>query len=134
MKIILDTNIWISFLLGKRLSELTEIFKREDIQVYVSEELINEIRAVATRSKFSKVISPHSLDELMELITIKCEYVSSITPDIPDIRDKKDIFILGMAENIPADFIVTGDNDLLVLKSFQGIPILKFNEFKSELK
>ena len=52
--------------------------------------------------------------------------------EIPEIRDKKDIFILGMAKNIPADFIVTGDKDLLVLESFEESKIVTFQEFKRE--
>lgn len=132
MRIILDTNIWISFLLGKRLSELKEIFKREDIKIYVSKPLIDEIKAVSSRSKFSKYISPHSIDNLMELISIKCDYVDCFIQYQPQIRDKKDIFILGMAQNIPADFIITGDKDLLVLENFQGSTIITFHKFKKE--
>lgn len=132
MKIILDTNIWISFLLGKRLSELTEIFNREDIKVYVSESLIKEIKTVATRSKFSNLITRKSIEELMELIAVKCEFVDSDIQYEPDIRDKKDIFLLGMAENIPANLIVTGDKDLLVLESFGESKIITLHQFQKD--
>lgn len=37
MKVILDTNIWVSFLLGKRLSVLREIVDMEGLDIYVSE-------------------------------------------------------------------------------------------------
>ena len=132
MKIILDTNIWISFLLGKRLSELSEIFKREDIIVYVSEPLIDEIKTVSRRSKLAKYISSESLRDLMELIAVKCQYVDSGIDTDPEIRDKNDVFLLGMARNIPADIIVTGDKDLLVLGSFQETKILTFQEYKRD--
>lgn len=132
MKIILDTNIWISFLLGKKLSELTEIFKREDIKIYVSESLIREIREVSNRSKFSKYITPRSIEALMELIAVKCDYIDSDIQEDPEIRDKKDIFILGMAKNIPANLIVIGDKDLLVLENFGESKIVTFHQFKKE--
>ena len=52
MKVILDTNIWVSFLLGKRLSILREIVEMEGLDIYVSEELIKELRDVVFRPKF----------------------------------------------------------------------------------
>jgi uncharacterized protein len=39
-------------------------------------------------------------------------------------RDADDDVVLACALAARADFIVTGDDDLLVLKSFNGIPIL----------
>lgn len=43
----------------------------------------------------------------------------------PDLRDPKDLKILAAAVGAKADAIVTGDGDLLVLKNFEGIPIIK---------
>ena len=45
------------------------------------------------------------------------------------IRDIKDLYLLSMAESIPADYIVTGDNDLLVLKNYKDTRIITFTEF-----
>lgn len=131
MKIILDTNIWISFLLGKRLSILVELFSRKDIHIYVSEELIKELISVISRSKFSNKISRQSFDNLLELINVKCKMVDSNLEEESNLRDEKDLFILGMAKNIPADYIVTGDKDILILKSYKHTKILTFTEFQS---
>jgi predicted nucleic acid-binding protein len=46
----------------------------------------------------------------------------------PELRDPKDLKILAAAVGAGADAIVTGDNDLLVLKAFEGIPILRVEE------
>ena len=48
-------------------------------------------------------------------------------------RDPDDIKILGLAVASNADYIVTGDKDLLVLKSFQGILILNPRSFSGIL-
>ena len=130
MKLILDTNIWISFLLGKSLSILTEIFKRNDIEIYVSEQLIKEIKEVAHRSKIAKLISSNSFENLLDLINVRCKMISSDAEGEFDIRDTKDIYILRMAKNVLADYIITGDKDLLVLKNFQVTKIITFTEFK----
>ena len=49
-------------------------------------------------------------------------------------RDPDDIKILGLAVASNADYIVTGDKDLLVLKSFQNIPILTPRSFSDILR
>ena len=45
--------------------------------------------------------------------------------------DIKDLYLLSMAESIPADYLVTGDKDLLVLKNHQNTLIITFAEFIS---
>ena len=42
MNVILDTNIWISFLMGKRLHNVADIFERSDVQVYVSKDALGD--------------------------------------------------------------------------------------------
>lgn len=44
-------------------------------------------------------------------------------------RDSDDVKILGLAVASGADFVVTGDRDLLVLEKCQGIPILSPRSF-----
>jgi predicted nucleic acid-binding protein len=46
-----------------------------------------------------------------------------------DCRDKDDLRILGLAKVEEPDYIITGDKDLLVLKQFEGIPIITPREF-----
>ena len=45
-----------------------------------------------------------------------------------DIRDRKDLYLLSMAESVPVDYIVSGDRDLTDMKQHAGIPILKYTE------
>ena len=47
------------------------------------------------------------------------------------IRDIKDLYLLSMAESIPADYLVTGDQDLLVLRNHLGTKIITYEEFVS---
>lgn len=46
----------------------------------------------------------------------------------PALRDPKDLLVLAAAVGSHADAIVTGDDDLLSLESFEGIPIMKARE------
>ena len=110
MKVILDTNIWISFLLGKRLSILKEIVEMEEVEIFVSNELISELRDVALRPKFKGKIALESILNLFELINAKCQFIDNYTDTDSMLRDVKDLYLLSMAESIPADYLVTGDN------------------------
>lgn len=129
MKVILDTNIWISFLLGKRLTILREIVEMEEVEIYVSEALITELRDVVFRPKFLGKIEFQSILNLFELINAKCKMIEGYPDAESAIRDIKDLYLLSMAESIPADYIVTGDNDLLVLKNYKDTRIITFTEF-----
>ena len=129
MKIIIDTNVWISFLLGKRLSSLRNIFAHNEIKIYVSDNLLNEIRDVAGRKKFQGKINPDSLFLLYELIQQRCIFVTPGEISEISVRDQKDAFLLQMAHDVSADYLITGDQDLLILKNFEGTTILTFAEF-----
>ena len=129
MNVILDTNIWISFLMGKRLHNVADIFERSDVQVYVSKELINELVVVLSRPKVSKYISTESVEAMWTLMREKCYAIEEYPVADADIRDPKDVYLLSMADAIPADFIVTGDYDLLTLGKYNRTPILSFSDF-----
>lgn len=47
VKIIIDTNLWISFLIGKKLSIMRTLFSNPEIQIYICDELLNEFNFVA---------------------------------------------------------------------------------------
>jgi predicted nucleic acid-binding protein len=49
-------------------------------------------------------------------------------------RDRKDDKILDLAINGQAEYIVTGDKDLLVLKLFRGVKIITAEEFLKEVE
>lgn len=129
MKVILDTNIWISFLLGKRLTILREIVEMEEVEIYVSDDLLAELREVVFRPKFLGKIEFQSVLNLFELINAKCRIIEGYPNVESAIRDIKDLYLLSMAESIPAEYIVTGDNDLLVLRNYKDTRIITFAEF-----
>lgn len=119
MKVILDTNIWISFLLGKRLSILRDIVDMEDVEIYMSDDLLAELRDVAFRPKFAGLIGLDSVLNLFELINAKCRFIQNYKSAESAIRDIKDLYLLSMAESIPADYLVTGDQDFTGVKKSQ---------------
>ena len=128
MKILFDTNLWISFMIGKHLSTLADVLYRSDVEVYVSEQLLNEIRTVIARPKFDHLISTETRYNFFEMVYNVCHMTNINVEAISPIRDIKDIYLLSMAESVPVDYIVSGDKDLTDLHEHAGIPILKYSE------
>ena len=129
MKVLFDTNLWISFMIGKRLSSLADVLNRQDVDVFVSEQLLDEIRTVISRPKFDNLISKETRFFFFEMVYDVC-YMTDISVQAESpIRDIKDLYLLSMAESVPVDYIVSGDKDLLDLGKHIDIPILKYSEF-----
>lgn len=128
MKILLDTNLWISFMIGRRLASIREVLDRHDVEVYVSEQLLDEIRTVIERPKFDKVISQETRYYFFEMVYDICLFTDITVNAVSPIRDIKDLYLLSMAESVPVDYIVSGDNDLTDLGQHNGIPIIKYTQ------
>ena len=134
MKVLFDTNLWISFMIGKRLLSLAEVLNRQDVVVYVSEQLLEEIRTVIGRPKFDNLISEETRFYFFEMVYDVCRFTDIIVQSKSPIRDINDLYLLSMAESVPVDFIVSGDKDLTDLGEHAGIPILKFSDFLDYIK
>ena len=130
MKVVIDTNIWVSFLIGNHLDGLLEIINREDVRIITCETLFLELETVLKRPKLEKYITEEDRSFIFEYLlrtTLQVETFGKI--DV--CRDRNDNFILEAAANGQADYIVTGDHDLLVLNLFQGIRIIPYSDFRS---
>ena len=133
MKILFDSNLWISFMIGKRLSSLADVLCRHDVEVYICEQQLEEIRTVIARKKFDNLISAETRYCFFEMIYDVC-VVTDITVEAKsDIRDPKDLYLLSMAESVPVDYVVSSDKDLTDLGSHAGIPILRYSELLEKL-
>lgn len=128
IRIIIDTNLWISFLIGRKLSCLLDLLSYPEYQLVISSELTEEIRDVFMRPKFTKYYTSENLELLLTFM--KNRAVSFILNDIPcRCRDPKDDYLLELALVSDADFLITGDKDLLTMKEIGNCQILTATEF-----
>ena len=125
----IDTNIWIGFLIGKTLSGLSEAISNDNIMIIFSKELFDELFEVLQRPKFNKYFSQENIKELISLLHSKTERIE-ITEHFKDCRDLKDNFILDLCVSGNADYLVTGDDDLLALNPFRGTKIVNYRLFR----
>ena len=131
IRVVVDTNVWISFLIGRRMSNLMKLLTRTDVQLIFSEELLNELHEVSKRPKFLKYFSSTTQSEnLLSFLRSIGELVSlpSIIPN--RCRDAKDDYLLELAIIADADFLITGDDDLLVIKRIEQCYIVSIKEFE----
>ncbi len=134
MKVILDCNIWISFLLGYQTNAMQYLLCHPSINIYVCDEILQEIQSVGRRQKITKRIADDDLGNMLDIIAQFCTYAQITTISNIPIRDSKDIYLLSFAESIHADFLVSGDRDLLVLKHHEDTKIVSLSEFKMILE
>jgi hypothetical protein len=127
-RVIFDTNIWISFLISKDLIQIDRYIYSEKITLLFSTELINEFLTVANRPKFRKFFSKTDLEALINLLYDFGEIIQ-VKSNILLCRDAKDNFLLNLAIDGKADFLITGDKDLLDLKSISNTKILTIRQF-----
>ena len=132
LKVIFDSNVWISFAIGKRLDELKKTFSHQKIEIFVCQKLFYEVSKTIRKSKFVKYISPDRIQMLLEIM--QACYWADIEEQISISRDPNDNFLLDLSETINADFLITGDNDLLVLKKHKHTNIISFNSFMAILE
>lgn len=132
IRVILDTNLWISFLISKRLGKIDELFERDDLVLVFSEVLLEEFLEVANRPKFRTYFPDDTVDEMMTLFE-EIGVVVDVTSDVDLCRDPKDNFLLALAKDGNADFLVTGDADLLVIGKFENTEILTYSAFEETI-
>ncbi len=133
IKVIFDTNVWISFLIGKKLAIIKDYISNGEIKIIVTHQLIAEIKDVTGRPGIKKYFPPQSVTDLINLLNAIAIMVD-IEPTHFDCKDSKDNFLLDLIDYSQADYLVTGDKFLLELNPFMSAAILKPAEFESVLR
>ena len=130
IKIIIDTNLWISFLIGmKTSSAIKNILTNSNMVIAMTEILQSEIMAVASRPKFARHFATEACERLLTFLRSRSEnYPLSEIPK--RCRDPKDDYLLELARVADADFLITGDKDLIEMHPMGRCQILTLDEFK----
>lgn len=137
---LLDANIIISYLLVPVPGKIPTLIVEAGIaQIYrllwvqeIGDELVNRI---ATKPYLSRRIGMAEIERLMALLARTATTVPAIPPEnIPPVsRDPKDDYLLAYAVAAGADFLVTGDDDLLTLGRQGDVEIVSPSAFALRL-
>jgi uncharacterized protein len=129
LQVIVDTNVLVSALLFPNSVPdvaVQRVLRRD--RLLMSEALLQEIRAVVLRPKFRKYVRLQAAHRFLLRIARSTQMIAPTT-SIEICRDPKDNMLLELAVDGKADYIVTGDSDLLTLHPFQGIAIVTPEQF-----
>ena len=127
-RIILDTNLWISFLLSSNYSKLDSILNKNLATLIFSNELLEEFLEVINRPKFKDSFIKKDLTDLLFQIESNSEFFD-VSKRVNACRDPKDNFLLALAEVANAKYLITGDKDLLSMRRFAKTKICTLNEY-----
>lgn len=133
IKVIFDTNVWISFLIGKHLTKIKRYISSGEIIVVTTDQLLTEIKTVTARPKLKKYFPKQNVQELLNLLETIAENIE-IKPIHFINRDPKDNFLLDLIDFSKADYLVTGDKDLLEHNPFKTAKILTPTEFEKQMR
>ncbi|MEM7108916.1 MAG: putative toxin-antitoxin system toxin component, PIN family [Bacteroidota bacterium] len=129
MRVIFDTNILISRLLASHslLARAVDVGLASGL-ILASDATLNELADVLSRRKFDKYVSIEDRRQFLHHFLYVVEKVEIIRT-VKQCRDTKDDQFLALALNGRADYLVTGDDDLLQLKVFHDTKIVTAKEF-----
>ncbi|HXC39026.1 MAG TPA: putative toxin-antitoxin system toxin component, PIN family [Burkholderiales bacterium] len=128
-RVVVDTNVLVSRLLLPRTTAGRAVQLAVDQhQLLVSEATLDELADVLSRPKFDSYVSAEDRQTFFRLLLRIAEIVSISTP-VRVCRDPADDKFLELAVSGEASWIVTGDQDLLVLNPFRDIHVAAPSEF-----
>ena len=134
MRVVLDTNVLVSGLLWSGTPrQILDAARRDEIQIFTSQVLLDELSDVLRRQKFAVRLSQAGVSADMLILGIRA-LTTRVEPQyIPPtiLDDSDDDAVLACAAAAKAEFIVSGDSHLLTLAEYSGIPILTATDFLS---
>lgn len=128
-RIVLDTNVLISFLLANKSIPGKAVLKAlEQGQLFATIYTLEELVEVLSRTRFDAYISQKERKEFITYLSRVVE-ITIPTAFLEICRDPKGNKFLDAAVSASADYIITGDDDLLSLNPFMKIQIVSPKHF-----
>jgi len=126
---VVDTNVVISAILFSKSTPAQAINLVNSLgKIILLSATFVEIQNTLSLPKFDRYLSQEKRREILSKLLLNSDLIE-ITETIIICRDAKDNKFLELAVSGKADFIITGDQDLLVLNPFRNIEIITINEF-----
>ncbi|NJR56286.1 MAG: putative toxin-antitoxin system toxin component, PIN family [Acaryochloris sp. CRU_2_0] len=129
VRYVFDTNVIVSALLfenGKPAQALR--YALANGEVLLSLDLLEELNNVLGRERFNRYLTSEEREEFLEALIERAGLVE-ITENVQECRDPKDDKVLELALNGEAQYVISGDKDLLVLHPFRDVLVMTADEF-----
>lgn len=129
-RVVLDPNVLISALITPRGASARILLELRAgaFELISSPGLLAELRTVLTREKFRQYATVDEVEAFLELIRAESTVIEDPKPsDVRVTEDPGDEYLVALARAARADALVSGDPDLLKLRS--RIPVRSPREF-----
>lgn len=126
MRLVVDTNVLVSaFLWQGTPGRLIELASEKEVELFTSRTLLDELAATLAKKKLAKPLLATELTagQMLRNYRRLATLVTARRPAQQVSRDADDDAVLACALAAGANLIVSGDDDLLTLKHYRGIPI-----------
>jgi hypothetical protein len=141
MRVLVDTNVWISALINKLgfPARVLQALKEERFELIISQVLVEELREVLSRPRLRRYVEEQEAEELITLLKDRAIWVEP-PGELRLCRDPDDDLALETALLGRAQYMVTRDDDLKrdmeLLKRMgeQGVTVLSVSQFLALLK
>lgn len=134
LKAVIDTNVLISALLtpaGKP-RQLVSCLEESKYTLFYPEQLLSELRKAPEKPRLASKLTLAQVDKFIDLLE-RCGHVVETQQIAPLCRDPDDDVFLACALAVKADYLVSGDKDLLCLKEHGMTKIVTTTEFLTQL-
>lgn len=134
MKVLIDANVFLSYLLSPSLTTTISLVVitclTTDIEVVVPPKLIAEItEKLATKRFFRERVPQEKVDRFVQQLKSLAELPPPLEEIVSYGRDPKDDYLIAYGVVNDADYIVTGDADLLILQQVDKLKIVTPGDF-----
>jgi putative PIN family toxin of toxin-antitoxin system len=135
VRVIIDTNILVSYLLPSRnpgpIQAVVEGAINQTFRLLLPSDVLSELaQTIESKRYLAALISPEAVAALVGILAEVAEVLPPITTPIPAVtRDRDDDYLLAYALVGEADYLVTGDEDLLVLSGEEALKIVTPADF-----
>jgi hypothetical protein len=128
LKVIIDTNLWVSFIILKKYNLLDNFLFSGKVRLLFSKELISEIQQTIVKPKLKAYFVDNALGKMLSAFEPFTDLIE-VETRVKICRDSNDDFLLSLSKDGKADYLITGDNDLLDLKTFGKTKIVTIKDF-----
>lgn len=130
IRAVLDTNLVVNYLLtrGTTLARILDHWEQEHFVYLLSPAMLSELKTVVVRPRLRRAMKADPQD-LLAVIEADAELILGQQRLTGVCRDPKDDIFIACAVEAEADYLVTGDNDLLSLGQYSNVQIVRPAEF-----
>jgi len=133
LRVVLDTNVLLSGLAypASVPGKIMAAWRHGSVEVLLSAYILEELRRALPRLAHRHGLSEAEIDDLVDILSLQAEVIEPLPGAEPDLRDIDDQPVVGTLlaalKTSGADYLITGDKDLLALS--ERYPIVTPREF-----